>query len=98
MFLPKETCSKARAREQESAEAIVALRPSESTAERRAEGTTAKRPGSLWTGKKTTAQTSAARGGVPRHSARTRTALMVQSSQAVRSAALRQIMWTQGIS
>src|SRR6266481_1289734 len=36
----------ARAREQESAEAIVARRPSESPAERRAEGATAKRPGS----------------------------------------------------
>ena len=44
MFLPKETCSK-REREQESAEAIVVRMPSESPAERRAEGTTAKRPG-----------------------------------------------------
>src|SRR6266853_2518305 len=80
MFLPKETCSK-REREQESAEAIVVRRPSESSAERRAEGATAKRPGSLWTGKTNThAQTSAARGGEPRHSARTRTALMVQPS------------------
>lgn len=36
-----------RAREQESAEAIVVRMPSESSAERRAKGTTAKRPGSL---------------------------------------------------
>ena len=36
-----------RERQQESAEAIVVMRPCESTAERRAEGTTAKRPGSL---------------------------------------------------
>ena len=35
-----------REREQESAEAIVVRMPSESPAERRAEGTTAKRPGS----------------------------------------------------
>ena len=36
-----------RKREQESAEAIVVMMPSESSAERRAEGATAKRPGSL---------------------------------------------------
>jgi hypothetical protein len=36
-----------REREQESAEAIVVKMPSESPAERRAEGATAKRPGSL---------------------------------------------------
>jgi len=41
-----------REREQESAEAVVVMMPSESPAERRAEGTTAKRPGSLWTGNK----------------------------------------------
>jgi len=46
MFLPKEACAK-RKREQESAEAIVAMMPSESAAERRAEGAIAKRPGSL---------------------------------------------------
>jgi hypothetical protein len=48
--------------------------------------------------RKTNAQTSAARGGEPRHTARTRTALMVQPSQAVRRVALRQIMRPQGIS
>jgi len=36
-----------REREQESAEAIVVRMPSESPAERRAEGATAERPGSL---------------------------------------------------
>ena len=50
MFLPKETCC-VRA-QQESAEAIVALRRCESTAERRAEGTTAARPGNLGKGPK----------------------------------------------
>ena len=44
------------------------------------------------------AQTSAARSEESRHAARTQAAPMVQPSQAVRRAALRQIMRTQGIS
>jgi hypothetical protein len=71
------------------AEAIVVRMPSESPAERRAEGTTAKRPGSLWIGNKQNTPERQQQVGEPRHSARTRTAPMVQPSQAARREAYR---------
>ena len=69
----------AKAGEQKSAEAIVVKMPSESPAERRAEGTTAKRPGSLGTGKKNPNVSSLSLED-PRHAVRTQNALMVQPS------------------
>jgi hypothetical protein len=66
--------------EQESAEAIVVKMPSESLAERRAEGTTAKRPESLWTGEINQSNVSRLEMWEALHTARTRTAGMVQPS------------------
>jgi hypothetical protein len=73
-----------REREQESAEAIVVMMPSESSAERRAEGATAKRAESLWTGTINQSNVSRLEMGEPLHTARTRTAGMVQPSYAAR--------------